>query len=97
MTTNTAPRQLTAPAFCSHPVTKAARAKCRKENGAAAAKANYVRVTAKPAPRVVLETCCCKGKPSGFTRNADDVWVCADCDRPTKQYAMNALGALLVA
>lgn len=92
-TTNTRP--LTAHANCDHPVTKAARAKCRKERGNFYNDAIAARRTAKP--KIVLETCCCKGKPSGFTRNDDGVWVCADCDRPTKQYAMNALGALLVA
>lgn len=84
---------------CTHPVTKAARAKCRKERGSFYAQAMSARkAKAKPEPKaqpkpVVLETCCCKGKPSGFTCKGDNMWVCADCDRPTKQYALNVLMA----
>ncbi len=96
MTTNAAHRQPTTHAFCSHPVTKAARAKCRKERGADYATARVARATVKQP--VVIEPCSCKGKPSGFTFNPEkDYWVCADCDRPTKGYLMNALGALLAA
>jgi hypothetical protein len=91
MTTNAAP--ITAHAHCSHPVTKQARAICRRQRGAAYASSIAARATAKPRPKLVIETCCCKGKPSGFTANALGVWVCVDCDRPKPDYAKNVLNA----
>jgi hypothetical protein len=93
MTTNTAP--LTAHALCDHPVTKAARAKCRKDRGAAWVLAAAARAT-KPAPKIEIEPCTCKRR-SGFTSHTDGVWVCADCDRPTAGFITNAMDANVAA
>lgn len=89
MTTTTT--ALTAHALCDHPVTKAARAKCRKIRGAAWANAAAARAT-KPAPKIVVEPCTCKRR-SGFTSHVEGVWVCADCDRPTAAFAQNVMNA----
>jgi hypothetical protein len=76
MTTNTntaaAP---TAHGACSHPVTKAARAKCRKERGAAYNTSLAARRT-RNTTNQVIEACTCKNAPA--TDN-----VCDLCDRPT--------------
>lgn len=70
MTTNTAH------ANCIHPVTKAARAKCRKLNGGATPKG----LTVKPASYKlthVIEMCSCKSPHvDGITD------ICWFCDRP---------------
>jgi hypothetical protein len=90
MTTNTnpSPSATIDHTTCGHPLTKQARAICRKARRT---------VAAPPAPRVVPEACSCKGKPSGFRDNGQGMWVCADCDRPTRMYLLNALGLALTA
>ena len=88
MTTTTT--ALTAHALCDHPVTKAARAKCRKIRGAAWANAAAARATK---PKIVIEPCICTGKPAGFHDRGDGVWVCVDCDRPSKGFAENVMNA----
>lgn len=76
----------TAHANCSHATTKTARARCRRERGAAYNTALAARRTASD-PRLVLEMCSCQG-PAENT-------ICTLCDRP--QDVMTQLGALLVA
>jgi hypothetical protein len=86
----------TAHANCTHPTTKTDRARCRRMNGGATPKG----LTVKPAghrERHVVEPCSCKGKPSGFRDAGNGMWVCADCDRPTKGFLLNALGQVLTA
>lgn len=82
-------------ADCVHPRTKTARALCRRSirKHSADVAAQLIAVAES---RNVREACACKGKPAGF-HEANGEWVCVDCDRPTKGYLLNALGALLVA
>lgn len=45
----------------------------------------------EPVTRPTYEPCTCTGKPKGFHADADDVWVCVTCERPTALY-LKALG-----
>lgn len=88
MTNNTAaPAPSTAHAHCTHPVTKVARARCRRERGAAYNTAMAARRIADK-PRHVIEPCCCNGPVTDG--------VCTLCDRPVPA-TMTALGLLLTA
>lgn len=73
---------------CSHPTTKSARAKCRRERGAAYNTALAARRTAGNS-RLVIEPCSCHGPAVDG--------VCTLCDRPSPELLMNTLGQLLVA
>lgn len=76
----------TAHANCTHPVTKAARARCRRSNGAAYNNAIAARrVADKPAH--VIEACSCNGPTVEG--------ICTLCDRPAD--TMTALGLVLTA
>lgn len=82
-------------AACAHPRTKSARALCRRSVRKHTADVAAELVAVAKA-RNVREACSCKGKPAGF-HDVNGEWVCVDCDRPTRGYLLNALGALLVA
>lgn len=75
MTTTRTAHQPTVHANCSHPVTKAARAKCRKERGAAYNTALAARRT-RGIPTMVIEPCSCHNPII-----VDN--TCYFCDRPT--------------
>lgn len=74
--TNNDSRPATTHAACDHEVSKAARAKCRRTNGAAFARARVARL-AVTRTDLVVEPCACRNAPAAVDN------TCPLCDRPT--------------